>query len=63
MGYSPLLSGHNDPENGKDLQEGFEFGWEDLDRDDSGARDKGVMAGKNVWPESLPEFRKAALEY
>ncbi|KAG6890581.1 hypothetical protein C0992_000399 [Termitomyces sp. T32_za158] len=63
-GYSPLLSGNNNPENAGDLQEGFEFGWETmhpvtLDNDEK----SGVMAGENVWPSELPELREKALEY
>ncbi|RXW22481.1 hypothetical protein EST38_g3362 [Candolleomyces aberdarensis] len=66
-GYSPLLSGNNDPYGKGDLQEGFEFGWEDLDssaksHDESA---QGVMAGANVWPseDSVSGFRDAALSY
>ncbi|KAF5372166.1 hypothetical protein D9758_004990 [Tetrapyrgos nigripes] len=73
-GYSPLLSGNNDPNNKGDLQEGFEFGWEDppveaqdianqnVTPKENGNND-GVMAGANVWPEELPEFRLASLRY
>ncbi|KAH8822596.1 hypothetical protein DL96DRAFT_1618403 [Flagelloscypha sp. PMI_526] len=59
-GYSPLLSGNNDPNNDGDLQEGFEFGYEPVV--DSGVADNGFM-GANVWPESLPSFRVKALSY
>jgi len=67
MGYSPLLSGNNNPENAGDLQEGFEFGHEPLEfttRNNAvrGGND-GTMAGANVWPSALPGFREAALEY
>ncbi|KAF8993503.1 hypothetical protein BDQ17DRAFT_135183 [Cyathus striatus] len=66
-GYSPLLSGNNNPDNAGDLQEGFEFGWEDLDGDHLTTRSKedGVMAGVNVWPpsEDVPGFREQVLEY
>jgi len=69
MGYSPLLSGRNNPDGGKDLQEGFEFGFEPRAAG-TGARaveeeKKGSMAGANVWPaeEDAPGFRDAALEY
>ncbi|KAF9019957.1 Clavaminate synthase-like protein [Hymenopellis radicata] len=64
-GYSPLLSGNNDPNNNGDLQEGFEFGWEPLTtgaaQDDRSG--DGVMAGANVWPDKPPRFREAALQY
>ncbi|KAH0586038.1 putative iron/ascorbate oxidoreductase [Termitomyces sp. J132] len=63
-GYSPLLSGNNNPDNAGDLQEGFEFGWEPIDpltaRDDE---DSETMSGANVWPLELPELRRKALKY
>ncbi|TFK40494.1 2OG-Fe(II) oxygenase [Crucibulum laeve] len=65
-GYSPLLSGNNNPENAGDLQEGFEFGWEVLNKsEDSNATEDGVMAGANVWPseEDIPGFRDNVLKY
>ncbi|KAJ7258774.1 hypothetical protein B0H12DRAFT_436015 [Mycena haematopus] len=65
MGYTPVLSGNNDPNGAGDLQEGFEFKFEALDgsaADNDAAKD-GIMAGANPWPEQLPEFRQAALEY
>jgi len=64
-GYSPLLSGNNNPENAGDLQEGFEFGYEPLDSTDylASRESDGAMAGANVWPSSLPQFREAALTY
>ncbi|KAF5382423.1 hypothetical protein D9615_002770 [Tricholomella constricta] len=63
-GYSPLLSGNNDPDNAGDLQEGFEFGWEPLDATQRNDHEKdGVMAGANIWPSDLPGFREGALHY
>jgi isopenicillin N synthase-like dioxygenase len=65
-GYQPLLSGNSNPENDGDMHEGFEFGWEELEDTlvNSKANDgDGVMGGANVWPEGLPRFRRAALEY
>ncbi|KAF8194372.1 2OG-Fe-II oxygenase [Mycena galopus ATCC 62051] len=71
MGYSPVLSGNNDPNGAGDLQEGFEFKFEP-DLDDGSRADidtatstskEGLMAGANAWPAQLPEFRQAALEY
>ncbi|KAL0064287.1 hypothetical protein AAF712_008731 [Marasmius tenuissimus] len=64
-GYSPLLSGNNDPNGKGDLQEGFEFGWEAMKETDSGKaqQDQGALSGANVWPSELPAFRVAALEY
>ncbi|KAJ7776815.1 hypothetical protein DFH07DRAFT_797909 [Mycena maculata] len=67
-GYSPILSGNNDPNGAGDLQEGFEFGFEPLRVTDApeaedGAGADDIMAGANIWPAQLPEFRQAALEY
>ncbi|GLB38567.1 putative iron ascorbate-dependent oxidoreductase family protein [Lyophyllum shimeji] len=64
-GYSPLLSGNNNPDGAGDLQEGFEFGWEPLDSapgSDQG-EDSGVMAGANVWPSEIPGFQDQVLQY
>lgn len=57
MGYSPLLSGNNNPSNAGDLQEGFELGWE-LEEDTQDNT-------KNLWPDAtvLPDFRVAVLQY
>jgi isopenicillin N synthase-like dioxygenase len=69
MGYSPVLSGNNDPNGAGDLQEGFEFKFEALNSDesesgaDNGTSTDTVLAGTNPWPVQLPEFRQAALEY
>ncbi|KAJ7712995.1 hypothetical protein B0H16DRAFT_1623130 [Mycena metata] len=66
-GYSPVLSGNNDPNGAGDLQEGFEFGFEPpVDRDsavETSTVNDGIMAGANIWPTQLPGFRVAALEY
>ena len=64
-GYQPLLSSNNDPENMGDMHEGYEIGWETLDStsDDSKISNHGAMAGANVWPSELPEFREAVLKY
>ncbi|KAJ7660451.1 hypothetical protein B0H17DRAFT_1095410 [Mycena rosella] len=59
-GYSPVLSGNNDPNGAGDLQEGFEFGYEALD---GAGQDEEHGLGANAWPMQLPEFRDAALEY
>ncbi|KAF7365652.1 Clavaminate synthase-like protein [Mycena venus] len=66
MGYSPILSGNNDPNGAGDLQEGFEFKFEalgDASGTQTGSAEEGIMAGANTWPAQLPEFRVAALEY
>ena len=64
-GYQPLLSSNNDPENMGDMHEGYEVGWETLDptSNDPKGSNHGVMAGANVWPNELPEFREAVLKY
>ncbi|KAF8817070.1 2OG-Fe(II) oxygenase [Phlegmacium glaucopus] len=64
-GYSPLLSGNNNSEGAGDLQEGFEFGWEDLVKDNDVDESSGAMAGANVWPseEHVPRFRQTVLDY
>ena len=64
-GYQPLLSSNNDPENMGDMHEGYEVGWETLDptSDNSDASNHGVMTGANVWPNEVPEFRDAVLQY
>lgn len=64
-GYQPLLSSNNNPENLGDMHEGYEMGWEELDpgSNDSNKSGDGAMAGANVWPSQLPEFREAVLKY
>jgi isopenicillin N synthase-like dioxygenase len=48
-----------------DMHEGYEVGWEALDPkpNDSERSNDGAMAGANVWPSELPEFREAILKY
>ncbi|KAF7296302.1 Fe2OG dioxygenase domain-containing protein [Mycena chlorophos] len=68
-GYSPILSGNNDPNGAGDLQEGFEFGYELVEErvgehaEHADSELDGVMSAPNVWPASMPDFRVAALEY
>lgn len=64
-GYSPLLSGNNNPENAGDFHEGFEFGWEEIDaeKNNTASDEGGEMAGKNVWPSGIPAFRETVLQY
>ena len=64
-GYNPILSSNNDPGNGGDLHEGFEFGWEELNAraDDEKRTNDGAMAGANVWPSDVPGFRESVLAY
>ncbi|KAL1744069.1 hypothetical protein HDZ31DRAFT_39519 [Schizophyllum fasciatum] len=63
MGYSPLLSGNNDPSNSGDLQEGYEFGYEPLEGPGESNAPADELGRKNVWPTDLPEFREKALKY
>ncbi|KZT11781.1 Clavaminate synthase-like protein [Laetiporus sulphureus 93-53] len=60
-GYTALLGENTNLENRGDLHEGFDLGWEEMSG--SGRQDDGVMAGQNVWPDNLPGFREACLEY
>lgn len=64
-GYNPLKSSNTDPNNDGDMHEGFEFGWEEIAPtayDEKRAND-GAMAGANVWPNDLPDFRENLLTY
>ena len=61
-GYTALLGENTNPENRGDLHEGFDIGWEEP----AGGRaraDDGAMTGENVWPEGMPGFREAVLNY
>jgi isopenicillin N synthase-like dioxygenase len=69
-GYNAFLSENNDPEGRGDLNEGFNFGWEALEGDESEAsawaHSSGPMSGANVWPDGgddMKEFRRALLTY
>ncbi|KAL1937798.1 hypothetical protein VTO73DRAFT_12817 [Trametes versicolor] len=64
-GYNAIFTSNIDPLNRGDLHEGFEFGWEALEaRAANETRaDDGVMAGANVWPSELPDFRESVLSY
>ncbi len=63
------MSSNNDPGNGGDMHEGFEFRGEELDARPGGLDEKraqdGVMAGANVWPQAsdCPGFRESVLGY
>ncbi|KAF7767976.1 hypothetical protein Agabi119p4_7219 [Agaricus bisporus var. burnettii] len=64
-GYTPLLSGNNNPDGAGDVQEGFEFGWEPMQGSSKARLEDGIMAGANIWPSEndVPGFRNAALQY
>ncbi|PPR04096.1 hypothetical protein CVT24_010669 [Panaeolus cyanescens] len=65
-GYTPLL-GENTDLNGKgDLHEGFDLGWEPANEEADAPqypREDGAMTGSNVWPQNMPGFREATLDY
>ncbi|RPD56123.1 Clavaminate synthase-like protein [Lentinus tigrinus ALCF2SS1-7] len=60
-GYTALLGENTNPENRGDLHEGFDIGWEEPTG--TSRADDGAMTGENVWPDGLPGFREAVLEY
>lgn len=62
-GYTALLGENTNPENRGDLHEGFDLGWEEIETGNSRRRDDGAMTGQNVWPDGLPGFREACLDY
>ncbi|VDB90073.1 unnamed protein product [Peniophora sp. CBMAI 1063] len=62
-GYNAVFSGQHDPLSQKDMHEGFEFGYEDLNGSGHVPEKDSAMAGANVWPESPAGFREALLDY
>ncbi|KAI0718197.1 Clavaminate synthase-like protein [Cerioporus squamosus] len=60
-GYTALLGENTNPENRGDLHEGFDIGWEEPAG--TSRADDGAMTGENLWPEGLPGFREAVLDY
>ncbi|KII91030.1 hypothetical protein PLICRDRAFT_39627 [Plicaturopsis crispa FD-325 SS-3] len=62
MGYNGVLTSKNDPDSDGDLQEGFEFGYEDPDTSDMNTEQQ-TKFGQNVWPSEVPHFRDALLKY
>ena len=77
-GYTALLGENTDSTGLGDLHEGFDLGWEprhhssatttsndegDKHESRSTPRNDGVMTGANVWPDNLPGFREAVLDY
>lgn len=61
-GYTPLLGENTNPENRGDLHEGFDLAL-DLSPDDPDVRAGIFGYGPNQWPEGLPGFREALLDY
>ncbi|RXW21077.1 hypothetical protein EST38_g4787 [Candolleomyces aberdarensis] len=66
-GYTALLGENTDVTGNGDLHEGFDMGYEPKNPSDTASQtpnaSKSAMSGENVWPEGLPEFRDAVLEY
>jgi isopenicillin N synthase-like dioxygenase len=69
-GYNAFLSENTDPEGRGDLNEGYNFGWEALEGDESEhspwSHTGGAMGGANVWPQGgddMKEFRRGMLTY
>lgn len=65
-GYTALLGENTDVSGLGDLHEGFDIGWEPryfAEHMNSPARSDGAMTGANVWPEDLPGFKEAVLNY
>ena len=59
------MGSKNNPDSDGDYHEGFEFGYEDLEAPDptkTGSGKRGIE-GSNAWPEEVPRFRTAMLEY
>ena len=69
-GYNAFFSENTDPEGRGDLHEGYNFGWEVLEGDESEksswSHTGGAMGGGNVWPQGgddMKEFRRGMLTY
>ncbi|KAF8956978.1 hypothetical protein BDZ97DRAFT_136092 [Flammula alnicola] len=68
-GYTALLGENTDSTGLGDLHEGFDLGWEPMmgasvyDALPAASRNDGVMTGENVWPQDLPGFKEATLDY
>ncbi|KAJ2922434.1 hypothetical protein H1R20_g14659, partial [Candolleomyces eurysporus] len=66
-GYTALLGENTDVTGNGDLHEGFDMGYEPKKPSDTASQtpnaSNSVMSGENVWPEGLPGFRDAVLEY
>jgi isopenicillin N synthase-like dioxygenase len=61
-GYTPLLEENVNPKAKGDLHEAYDVAAELPPDDPALASGKGLY-GVNIWPESLPEFRQAMLDY
>ena len=68
-GYTALLGENTDPTGRGDLHEGFDLGWEPKinnsvhNPSSMSVRKNGAMTGENVWPNDLPGFKEATLDY
>ena len=61
-GYFPFFGENNDPQNARDLKEGFDLA-RDLPADDPRVRAGKPLHGPNVWPHGLPGFRETIETY
>lgn len=61
-GYTDLLAENTNPENKGDLHEGFDIAL-DVSEDDPDYRNGVFGYGPNQWPDGLPGFRDALLDY
>jgi len=61
-GYTPLLEENVNPKAKGDLHEAYDIAAELPPDDPALAEGKGLY-GVNIWPEDMPEFRKAMLDY
>ncbi|MEQ8965502.1 MAG: 2-oxoglutarate and iron-dependent oxygenase domain-containing protein [Azospirillaceae bacterium] len=61
-GYTALLAENTNPENKGDLHEGFDLAL-DLAQDDPDVRAGVFGYGPNQWPDDLPGFREALVDY
>ena len=67
-GYTALLGENTDVTGNGDLHEGFDIGFEPAPGSQAtgplaNASSGGSMAGENVWPDGLPGFKDAVLQY
>ena len=61
-GYTPLLEENTDPAGKGDVHEAYDMALE-LERDDPALQAGQSLYAENLWPEALPEFRAAMLDY
>ncbi|KAJ3538393.1 hypothetical protein NMY22_g5181 [Coprinellus aureogranulatus] len=63
-GYTALLGENTDVTGNGDLHEGFDIGFEPSPGSPNiAASNTGSMSGENIWPNELPGFKDAVMEY